>query len=92
VPLVRTDVSEERIASIIRDKRVRELGILAVISNYNIIPTSLILFPLMIDGIHFSETSVLTRATRRHMPEDSILPSHRCENLKYYIELIGWAL
>jgi hypothetical protein len=32
-----------------------------------------------------SETSVLTRATRRHIPDDSILHSHSRENLKFYI-------
>jgi hypothetical protein len=32
-----------------------------------------------------SETSVLTRATRRNNPEDIILHSHRRENLKSYI-------
>jgi hypothetical protein len=32
-----------------------------------------------------SETSVLTRATRRNNPEDTILHSHRRENLKFYI-------
>jgi hypothetical protein len=31
-----------------------------------------------------SETSVLTRATRRDNPEDTILHSHRRENLKSY--------
>jgi hypothetical protein len=31
-----------------------------------------------------SETSVITRATRRNNPEDTILPSHRRENLKSY--------
>jgi hypothetical protein len=39
-----------------------------------------------------SETSVLTRATRRHFPEDDILHSHRRENLKSYIALTGWTL
>jgi hypothetical protein len=31
-----------------------------------------------------SETSVPTRATRRNNPEDTILHSHRRENLKSY--------
>jgi hypothetical protein len=34
-----------------------------------------------------SETSVLTRATRRTIPEDTILHSHRRENLKSYLPL-----
>jgi hypothetical protein len=33
-----------------------------------------------------SETSVLTRATRRNNPEDTILHSHRRENLKSYVQ------
>jgi hypothetical protein len=36
-----------------------------------------------------SETSVLTRATRRNNPEDTILHSHRRENLKSYTEEIS---
>jgi hypothetical protein len=36
-----------------------------------------------------SETSVLTRATRRNNPEDTILHSHRRENLKSYIGVAG---
>jgi hypothetical protein len=40
-----------------------------------------------------SKTSVLTRATRRNIPEDTILHSHRHENLKSYIvELIAVSL
>jgi hypothetical protein len=33
-------------------------------------------------------TSVLTRATRRNIPEDTILHSHRRENLKSYLDVI----
>jgi hypothetical protein len=37
------------------------------------------------EAIRFSETSVHTRSTCRHNPEDGILHSHRRENLKYYM-------
>jgi hypothetical protein len=58
-------------------KRISDLGTaLAVIS-------SLILFSLLMEAIRTSETSVLTRATRHHSPEDSLLHSHRHENLKF---------
>jgi hypothetical protein len=44
-----------------------------------------------IDEVRSSETSVLKRGIRRHIPED-ILNSHRRENLKCYITLTGWTL
>jgi hypothetical protein len=34
----------------------------------------------------------LTGTTRRNIQEDTILNSHRRENLKYYIALRGWTL
>jgi hypothetical protein len=55
-------------------------------------PSSPTLVPLMKETLSSSETSVLTRATRRSIPEDDILHSHRRENLKSYIALTGWAL
>jgi hypothetical protein len=70
VALVRTDVSEERIASNIRVTRIGEMRLLI---NDNDVPTSRILVTLMTEAIPSSETSDLTRVTRHHTPEDSIL-------------------
>jgi hypothetical protein len=41
----------------------------------------------MMEAINFSETSVLTRATWRNIPEGGIPHSSRRKNLKYYYEL-----
>jgi hypothetical protein len=50
----------------------------------NIVPSLPILVNLILEVICSSETSVLTRTTRRNNTEDGILRSHHRENLKSY--------
>jgi hypothetical protein len=107
VAVVRTDVSEERIISIFRLTRIGEIGItlaanrnivvflrslLRLLVTANVVSSSPILVTLMIEAIHSSEMSVLTKESPRHIPEEGILDSHRCENLKSCTALTGWTL
>jgi hypothetical protein len=73
VALVRTDVLEKRIASIIRLTRIGKLR-----------TTSIVTSNLMMKAMRSSETSALTTAIRRNIPEDGFPHSHRRANLKSY--------
>jgi hypothetical protein len=58
----------------------------------SVVSSSPIHVTLMKEALRSSETSVITRATLRNIPEDAILHSHCRENLKSYIALTGWTL
>jgi hypothetical protein len=87
VAVVRTNVSEELSASIIRATRIGELGTILrsvrrLLVTANVVTSSPILVNLMIDALCSSEASVLVRATWRNIPKDGILQSQGCENLR----------
>jgi hypothetical protein len=65
VALAKTYVSEECSASIIRVTRIGELETMA-----KALPSSQILFALMMEALNSSETSVLTRVTRRNIEKE----------------------
>jgi hypothetical protein len=83
VALLKTGVSEELVATIIRVKRLSELGatlilevffpsVLQLLVTANVVPSILIPSTLMMKAISSPEMSVLTRTTLYHIPKDGI--------------------
>jgi hypothetical protein len=75
VALVRADVSEEHIASI---NNVTRIGVqrVSVGCTANVVSSSPSLVALKMEVILSFDTSVLTRATLRNIPEDGIFLLH----------------
>jgi hypothetical protein len=86
VDLMWTNVSEESIASILRvEKSASEEPAWAGGCTLHAGSLFADFSTLKMEAIRSSETSVHTRTTRRHIPEDSILQAHHHEKLKSYI-------
>jgi hypothetical protein len=82
VVLVRTDVSEELSASIIRMTRIGELGTTsAVTSNRRTLRINSLVV-LMMEALTSSETPILIRTTRHNITEDGII------QISYLIEYV----
>jgi hypothetical protein len=90
VAVIIADVSEERIAYIIKATRIVERTLtVRLLVTAGIAASSPILVIPMMEAIYSFETPILTRVTRRNSPEDGVLHNHRSEDLGSYIALTG---
>jgi hypothetical protein len=72
--------------------RVFLCSVRQLLVTVNVVLSSPILVARMMEATRSSETSILTKATRRKIQNDRLLHSHRRENLKSYIGFTGYTL
>jgi hypothetical protein len=92
--IVKTDILEERTASIFRVTKIVELGTTLLCEYFrsvrrfvvtaNVVPISQIWVTLIMKALRSSVTSVLIRVTRSNIPEDSILHSLRSQRIPLF--------
>jgi hypothetical protein len=73
-----------------KNRRARN-SVRRLLVTANVVLSSQILVALMTEALRSSETSVLTKTTRRNISDDGIRHSQRSENLISYIALTGKA-
>jgi hypothetical protein len=86
---VRTDVSDECVASIFRVETISDLGTLEVSSKEKLVTANVVTNSSIVSATRMEirssfETSVIKRHSRRHIQEDGIPHSYNHETFKSY--------